>query len=191
MNTTYDNKGSITLEASLVVPIFIIIMMFFYGIMMMFSGEELIAHSMLQSGKSLSLDSYVNGKESVIKSNQVINDMKEIFSNLGVSEVKNSEYFSAKEQWYVDKDKIKIGKEVKKRFLGFLSGGDEQRADSLLKVVGVDGGIDEINFSESYIDDNNDLHLILKYQQYFLFDLNGKVSFERKKEVVTHMWSME
>ena len=189
MNVSYGCKGSITLEASLVVPIFVIIMMFFYGIMMMFSGEELIAHSMLQSGKSLALDSYANGNNSAVEINETIKNMKEIFNKLGVSEVDNSEYFSTTEQWY--KDETKIGREVKKRFLGFLSGGDKERADSLLKVVGVDGGIDKIDFNESYIDEDSDLHLIINYDQTFLFDLNGKVSFKRKKEVVTHMWNFE
>ena len=57
-----NERGSVTLEASLVLPIFIFIFLFCYGILMMFSGQQLISHALLQSAESLSLDSFASEK---------------------------------------------------------------------------------------------------------------------------------
>ena len=43
-----NEKGLLTLEAAMVLPIFVFLLLFLYGIMMMFSGQEMIAHAMFQ-----------------------------------------------------------------------------------------------------------------------------------------------
>lgn len=53
-----SEDGTISLEACIVVPIFIFLILFIYGFIVMFMGQQMISHSMLQSAESLSIDSY-------------------------------------------------------------------------------------------------------------------------------------
>ena len=53
-----NERGAVSLEACIVLPIFIFVLMFFYGLMVFFSGHQLLSHSLIQSAESLSLDPY-------------------------------------------------------------------------------------------------------------------------------------
>lgn len=180
-------KGSLTLEASLVLPIFIFLFLFMYGIMMMFSGQQLISHALLQSGESLSLDSYSTEKLGDSNLESAKGAVNTLYEGLIANDSENKKYFMSNSKWYKS-DNIK--EEVKNRFLGYFCGGDTDRASGLLSVVGVQDGLKGLNFDKSYIDKNNDLHVIVTYEQKFLFDMNGRVSFTRKMEAVTHMWEL-
>ena len=58
-----------------------------------------------------------------------------------------------------------------------------------MSIVGVKGGMQGLKFRSS-VDDNKDLHIVVEYEQEFLFDFNGLVTFPRKMEVITHMWGL-
>ena len=178
-----NEKGLLTLEAAMVLPIFVFLLLFLYGIMMMFLGQEMIAHAMFQSSESLSFDSYATDKFSTGSYESAETLLKGMYESFLTNK---DEKYSSSDKWYEDKEKTK--KVAKNRFLGYFCGGDEEWSSSFLNITGVKGGLDGIDFSETYIDDNRNLHLIVKYKQYFLFDFGGNVDFDRKSEVVAHMW---
>lgn len=184
-NIIYKEQGSVTLEASITLPIFIFLLLFMYGFIMMFTGQQLIAHALLQSSQSLSLDSYATetiGAEDYEKAKGLV---RGLYNSVLTT---HSENFSSSKAWYKDDSAEEV---IKKRFIGFFADGDEEWADNMLKTVGVKEGMDGINFKECKVGDDNDLHIKIKYTQRFLFDLNGAASFDREIEVVAHMWGMK
>lgn len=58
---------------------------------------------------------------------------------------------------------------IKKRFVGYLTGGDEAAADEFLKNVKVVDGLDGLDFSESYVADDT-LYIVLNYE--LEYDMN-------------------
>ncbi len=179
-----NERGSVTLEASLVLPIFIFIFLFCYGILMMFSGQQLISHALLQSAESLSLDSFASEKIGDTGLESAKSAVNMLYESI-ISNSENKEYFSSNEKWYSGAD---VSEEAKKRFLGYFSGGDESKAASVLSIVGINDGWSGMTFHDSYITDDGDLHVIVNYEQKFLFDFGGLTVFDRKMEVIAHMW---
>ena len=56
----YENqRGSVTLETSIVLPIFIFLFLFIYGLFSVIAAQNQMTHALVQSTKSLSLDSYL------------------------------------------------------------------------------------------------------------------------------------
>ena len=52
-------RGSTTLETSIVLPIFIFIFLFIFGLFSIVSAQNQMTHALIQSTKSMSLDSYI------------------------------------------------------------------------------------------------------------------------------------
>lgn len=181
-----NEKATITLEACMVLPVFLFILLFMYGIIMFFSGRQLISHAAFQAGQSLSLDSYAietYGMEDHQIVESFVNDM---YSSM-VTDSKSSQYFHSDEKWYEGK----ISNEVENRFWGYFAGGNSSKTKKLLGLIGIKGGPSSIKFSSSSIYANNDLHVILEYNQRFVFDLGGRIEFPVKTEIVSHMWGLD
>ena len=180
------NKGSITLEASIVLPFFIFILLFMYGLIMLFSGKQLMSHAALQAGQSLSLDSFAIETMDIEDYQIVEQGVNKLYSSL-VTDNKNNKYFYSNKRWYEDN----VENEVKKRFWGYFIGGSSSKAKGILSMIGVKKGPSQVKFTKSYLDEENDLHIIVEYQQHFLFDFGSRVVFPRKVEVITHMWGLD
>lgn len=201
-----SEDGTISLEACIVVPIFIFLMLFIYGFIVMFMGQQMINHSMLQSAESLSLDSFGNEflRDKKVQNNPatefVTNFMERMFTdNLSSSSIDctfastkywydsskdNYKYSSTKDQDY-EKDKNEV---IKNRFLGYLTGMSdpkeaEEEAEKIFKKIGVE----EMDFSESSVD-NKVLTMVIKYKQKFVFDFQGLAGMDRVLTIKVHMW---
>ena len=186
MNRKKNNKGSITLEASLVLPIFIFLLLFMYGIIMVFSGKELMSHAALESAQSLSLDSFANekiGGPGFENSKTMVN---QLYSSL-LTDSKNGSHFSSNDKWYSGN----VSGAVESRFWGYFIGGSSSKANKLLPMIGIKEGTSGVRFSSSYKDGDNNLHIIVEYDQQFMFDMGGTLSFPRRVEVVSHMWGLD
>ena len=187
MKRIKNEKGMMTVEACMVLPLFMMLLLFFNGLIIMFSGQQMISHALLQSSNSLSMDAYANdiiGENDFTSSKNLVN---KIYASVAAS-TPSPKYFTSDQKWYLDGDKIK--KEARNRFIGYFSGGDEDYVKDMLDTIGVVGGLDGITF-EGEVDGNNDLKITVKYKQKFLFDINGLVTFDRKINIVTHMWHKE
>ena len=99
-----DNKerGSVTLEASIVLPIFIFVFLFIYGLFSVIGAQNQITHATVQAAKSLSMDSYLLSKVDLASASKLttwggISD--------AVIQMKRSGYddhYVAHEKWFED-----------------------------------------------------------------------------------------
>lgn len=177
-----DEQGVISLEACIVVPIFIFLILFFYGLIVMSLGQRMVAHALLQSAQSLSLDSYATekdlGYDSLDHGYQLVGA---IYSDmLGF----DKEEFSSKKKWY-SAGSADLEKTVENRFYGFLVGGTKAEATDTLKTI----GISDVKFSGSSVTDGV-LTIDMKYKQDFIYNFQGLLSFDRETTVKVKMWGL-
>lgn len=180
-------NGTISLEACIVVPMFMFLILFVYGFIVMFMGQQLITHAMIQSAESLSLDSYA--LENV--------DFEEIDSGGELVQLLYSQIytpnndFSSNVKWYSD-DSSDLSSVVEKRFLAYLTSGAnnaQTKASEMLEFVGVKNGFDGLDLSETKIEDGY-LIMTVSYEQEFIFNFNGLASFEREFTIKQKLWGI-
>lgn len=200
-----SENGTISLEAAIMMPIFIFVIMFIYGIMLMFSGQQLINHAMIQSSESLSIDSYAEmaiynsyGNRDltydVYKAFLTCDNKKDPLNNMGSNFIEDTSNFSTNKRWYKNKtsDYDKRIDIIKRRFIGYLTNEKDidkgkEEANAILKKYGVKDGIDGIDFSESEISDKV-LTIKAKFKQEFIFNFQGLATFDREIVIKTRMW---
>lgn len=196
-----SEDGTISLEAAIMMPVFIFVIMFIYGIMLMFSGQQLINHALIQSSESLSIDSYADSK--LVKDNQT-NIVYELYSDLITYDTKKSfldnlnsrsNFRADQSKWYNPEKKEQYEKRtdvIRRRFIGYLTNEEDvnkgkNEADAILKKYGVKDGIDGVDFSESVIKDGI-MTIKAKFKQEFIFDFQGLASFDREIVIKVKMW---
>jgi hypothetical protein len=180
-----NQNGTVSLEACIVVTLFIFFMLFLYSLFILFLAHNSIGHAILESSESLSLDSYyydVMDKEADESVGGLIGEVaKNLFGLNGTHE-----YYSADNaQWAneikpidqstaTNDEKADYAKKVteqqkgvaaaaKDRFIAYFANGDEQEAKQKLKFYKVVNGLDGLDFSESKIVDG-DITITVKYQ---------------------------
>lgn len=179
-----NTKGSITLETSIILPIFILLFLAVYGLFSVVSAQSKISHAFVQATKSLSMDSYLN--ESVESAAEAktkfwggLDDMV-----LDLVRVDNNSYFSSQTDWYQNAN----GNPdiAKKRFIGYLSGGDEDAAREMCESLNIVNGLDGIKFEMSIAEEK--LTLTIKYEIQYWFDFwdMGKIPMEQT--ITSRMW---
>lgn len=184
--------GAISLEACIVVPIFVFVLMFFYGFMVFFSGHQVLSHSLIQSAESLSLDPYAT--ERLTTDWKETGDSQKVIQALYANAISDGdEYFSSNEKWYAENNELML-KTVRNRFLGYLVGTGtssevEKRADEMLKFIGVQNGVSGLDFSETKID-GNILTITIKYKQEFVFNFQGLAAFDRQQSISITLWDV-
>lgn len=184
------DKGVISLEACIVLPIFIFLMLFIYGIMIMFYGQHLMMHAMMQSAESLSLDPYAT--ERLAAYDASADSICTILYNKVFTD--EDKYFSSDQRWYAENNDL-MRTTVKNRFIGFLTGGESSgdtvsRANDMLDFLGIENGINGLDFSETTIN-GNILTIKMKYKQEFLFNLNGLAAFDREHVFNITLWDVK
>lgn len=168
-----DILGSITLEAALMVPMFIILMLLVNGFFVMFMGQQIMAHTLVQSAKSLAYDPYSPQRVSAEEENELADMFVDIFSFVGGDYVSSLQWYDGS---YPDLEGI-----VEERYIAYL---DDSRteANELLESIGVQNGIGGLDFSGCSVEDDV-LTVKLKYTQEFVLDAAGLTAFERELSV--------
>ena len=164
-----SSEGSITLEACIVVPIFIMVMLVVNGVSVMFMGQQIMSHTLLQSTKSLALDPYSSQRVAADAEDDLADMFVDIFS------IGHGDYIST-EKWYEDHPD-NIEDLVGERFTAYLRASHSD-ADNLLERVGIEGGIAGLDFSESKFE-SGILTVRVTYTQNYLFNAGGLTSFHR------------
>ncbi|MDE5770528.1 MAG: hypothetical protein K2I06_02700 [Ruminococcus sp.] len=183
--------GFVTLEALITVLFFMVIMFLFYGLFLMYMAQNATAHAVLQTSQSLSVDNYAANQ--IGDGNGFPNGIKDLmvkfFKSIDVGLVpEDDDYFVSNTEMKTSTDKNNVPEMVKKRFVAYLAGGDEAKADSMLKSMNVEKGLEGLDFSESEIVDSKYIKVVLMYQLNYEFQIAelGKVNV--KQESLSKLW---
>lgn len=169
MNKQNSASGSITLEACIVVPLFIMLMLAINGIFVMTMGQQIMSHALIQSTKSLAFDPYSSQRVAANTEDDLADMFVDIFT------IGHGNYVST-DKWYTE-NPDSIADLVKKRFSAYLKSSYAD-AENLLEKIGVEGGIDGLDFSES-VYENGILTTKVTFTQNYLFDVGNLTSFQR------------
>ena len=167
MNRMKEEAGTVTLEACIVVPIFVMLMLLANGLFVMFMGQQIMMHAAVQSTKSLALDPYAAQRVTAAQKDQLADMALDLFT-IGHDE------FVSTEQWWKESSVEDI---VEERFLAYLGGSGD--CDEILDVVGIRGGRSGLDFSESTVTDGV-LTVKICYVQDFVYGTSDLTSIERE-----------
>jgi Flp pilus assembly protein TadG len=180
-----NEKGLLSLEACIAVTIFIFLMLFLYSFFVVFEVRNEMGHVTLATANSMSLDAYEN--DTLGESDTI----GQIFYNVYGQATNSQNDFTDFGKWYDDSTvtdengNVTLSAEfagvVKARFIAYLTSGDADKAEEILKRYHVVNGVDGLDFSGSHISDGK-LYLSVKYEieyEFNVFNL-GSNKFEHK-----------
>ena len=183
MDKMKQSEGSVTLETSIVLPLFIILFLGVQGLFSVVSVQNQMTHTLIQMTKSLSLDSYVMEKIESAEENETkfwggLTDMALDIFSLG-----DNPYFVSRSDWYKTGGGVNV---ARMRFIGYLAGGDENVAREKLRNMKIVNGLDGISF-EVKTDDEN-LEVTIKYEIQYWFDFWGMGKIPMHQTVKSRLW---
>lgn len=186
MKRLIRDKGSLTLETAIVLPIFFFMFLFVFCFFGYISARNQIHHALLQSAKSLSMDSMLNesvesAAEDGTKFWGSFADMIYDFVRLG-----NDPYFSSSTDWYKNTSSNYV---IQKRFVGYIAGSEDDAIDEAsdkLRRIGVVDGLDGIEFEYSV--SSGDLEITATYEWQAWFNFFGVGSYPIEDKVTVRMW---
>lgn len=172
-------NGVMSLEASISLSMFLFLMFFLYSLFVVFEARNVMAHTLLATTNSLSIDAYETDK--IHDAGENVISMAEMVIG-SVTNDGNTENFVSKDEWYkrdnfsgtiyaVTPEDYSVGASnvsqnmhdvVKARFMAYLGASDETSADAILERYHIKGGIDGIDFTGTYISDD-DLYVTITY----------------------------
>lgn len=171
----------------------------------MFLGRNTIAHAMVQSAESLSLDAFASDKLAGDLGELDEDSSSQLLTALyGEFFTTQDGYFSTSENWKAGTNE-EIEEVVKNRFLAYLVGSSPEsflglgigvntgeyiksNADKMLSFLKIENGVDGLDFSGSTVKDGV-LTIKVKYRQKFVFDFNGLAAFDREETLDINLWS--
>ena len=185
-------KGSLTLETALILPLFFFMFMFIIGYFGVISARNTISHALIQATTSLSLDSYANESFERLGYNEedgitLWNSIADIAADLirGTPDP----YFANKDRWYKSNSNTDV---VKKRFIGYLVGSDgdaTDKANKKLKSLGVENGLNGMSFEYAVVE--GDLKITVKYKINSYFNFFGLGSTSVEQSTMAKMWKYD
>ncbi len=167
MKRQSQDAGVITLEAAIMMPLFILLMLFLYAFFIFFMGQQIMSHTAIQTAKSLSFDPYAVSRVGNRDLGVMIEDITGLF---------NGDY-SSTQAWHTPDESDRLPGIAEERFLAFLP--NQSNQDAILKWIGVENGVAGLDFSETSVE-NGVLTLKISYVQNFAFKLAELTSFNRR-----------
>lgn len=182
-----DIKGVITLEACVAVLSFLILMLLLSSLFVMFMAQNVTSHTILQTSQSLSMDVYSTEQLSVDSGSvgSVGDYLGQFVTSLFGSSDENPA-FVTDDKWYEGENE-KIAQAVKTRFVGYLTGGNETEADEFLERMNIVDGLDGLDFTGSYVD-NDTLYIVLKYNLEYDFNIWNVGKVEVEQTTCSKLW---
>ncbi len=135
-----NQKGVLTVEASLSLGVFFLVVLFLFNFATVYRAENMVSHATLQTADAVALESYLRETTFEGDNNQVLFWANRLNGSETVSEDAFESLRSA--------DLISIAKE--KFTLAIKDTATD--ADSVLKSLGVERGLNGIDLSQSYVD---------------------------------------
>ena len=187
MKRDFSEKGSMTLETALLLPIFFFMFLFVFCFFGFISARNQIHHALIQSAKSLSMDSYFteNVESAAESGTKFWGDFADMIYDLVRLDIDPS--YASSSDWYKSTSNEPV---IRKRFVGFIAGSEgEDAAQKRLKSIGVEDGLDGIVFEYSVTD--GDLEITAKYNLKVWFNFFGVGSFPMEDTVTVKMWGFD
>ena len=177
--TLLRERASVTLEAAIILPIFCFLFMALNGVFFVFSAQNQVMHTLVQTANSLSLDPYWNEKISL--ENTSVSTILQRFERYVVRD----KSFSSAESWH--KNETVSSGVLEDRFYSYFTGGENKISGyDKLKKLGVVGNM-ELSGTVS----NGDLTLVAKYKMKFWFNLFKTEPLDLSQKVKVHLWGLE
>ena len=196
------NRGSITIEACIVLTLFMFLILTLYSFFYVFEAQMKIQLNLIRTAESMSVDPFVSSR---VDSKVLAHDasMGDFLASLSVHVAAENENFISEGTWYdgfdskaddVEKAKKEyqenqadLKNTAKMRFVALYNGGDEDAmVESLKELRVVDGAVD---LSESTIENGN-LKLVATYELKYLFDYPAfrMPDLKMKQTAVSKIW---
>ena len=194
-NQVRGEKGILSLEASIALMAFIIILLVFYSFFVVFEVKNQMAHTLLATANSMALDPY-EGK--ISDSDTFVGLFKDadLFGKVNDWSSK----FICQNEWYKDavikddegNDVIsdKFEDAIEERFMAYLAGGgltSRFAANKILKKYHVQNKMDGLDFSKSRIDGDK-LYLTVQYKVDLEYSFFGLGSIEMEHSCCSKLW---
>lgn len=191
-------EGLLSLEASITLTIFMFLMFFLYSFFVVFEARNEMAHVLLSTADSLSLDVYANEElqtARVVSQFLVGETIRQLYKYK--SEENSDSDFVNGNMWHnstsmsdsngntvIDGEFEEI---IEMRFIAFLTAGDPDKAEEILKRYHVKDGRAGLDFSASRVEDDK-LYLSVKYTLEYEFHVfnGGEETFEQS--VCSKLW---
>ncbi len=176
MNT---KKGSLTIEASIALTAFMFIVVTIFSFSTVYKAQSIVAHATLQVSQSLAIESYYRETISKSGSADLLSKLIKFAELLGV------DGYSEVDDGYAslgDKD-TNFYKIVKKTFVYSIADNFDL-ADELLKEIGVEKGLDGIDFTYSSVS-GGDIIINVQYKVKLPFSFFGERTVTLSKSAKT------
>lgn len=173
-----NSRGIISLEACIVIPLFIFIMLWIYSFFIIFYTHNVISNALVQTSESLSLDPYATEGLNLSSGNE-LTDIYDIFTK-AYNNMYKSEFFDSN-VWYNNAD---INEVVEKRFYAMLGGKDTAKSKFIAMKV-KDASLD---FSDSRVE-NGKIYVKVNYKINYLFDVFNFGEVVIKQEACSKLWT--
>ncbi len=208
-----SERGLLSLEACIAVVIFMFFMLFLYSFFSFFEARNEMAHVLLATANSLSLDTYETGKleksgnlsqliygayKNFSPNNGFVN--KDLWNEVLTKDVDEdtwdgSVYVSDSNGEELEQDDYgrsgvyssTLGSTVRERFVAYLAGEDQAEAERLLKRYHIAGGLNGLDFSGTHIASGK-LYITLTYKIELEFNAFGWGKMTMQQSVCSKLW---
>lgn len=174
-----STSGLLSLEASIALTIFILLMLLMTSFFVVFEARNEVAHVLLTTADSLALDAFANEmpKEDTIQS---------ILYELYGSKSKSNGTFTDSSKWYAG-DQGALEKAIRDRFYAYLAGGSDEEANRILENLNIVDGFDGLDFSASKVEGDK-LYLEVRYKVKYEFRAFGFDSIRLSQSCCSKIW---
>lgn len=180
-----EQKGSITLETTIVLPFFIFMFLMIFGLFSIVSAQNQISHALIQSSKSMSLDPYYYERVKSAGEDDTAFWGSLSDAILDLISLNDDKHFLSQTSWYKnDGDSTSVARD---RFVGYLAGGDEKEAEAILKNLGVVDGLKGIKFTTAVHEDKT-MTITIDYTLQYVLDAFDMGQIPMSQSVKVKLW---
>lgn len=175
----WSKKGSLTIEASIALTAFMFLILTLFGFGRVYRAQNLISHATLQTSQSLAIESYY--RETISSGDTVgtVDTLIELAETLGWSTASNfNEGYAS-----LGDERTNFLKIVEETFI-YAIADDKDSANQMLSAVGIEEGIDGLDFSRSAVNDS-DIIINVRYEVKFPFEFSGERTVKLSKSAKT------
>ena len=194
-------SGMMAVEAGIGLLVFMIFMLTVYTMTPMFMAQSMIGHALEESAQSLAIETYGisvlhDGKINVADFGQRLTELFcDVKSAQQVSAYDNEPdaVYKTTERWFDPKGALKVDDAIvievaRERFATYLAGG-VTAADRMLETLGIEDGLDGIDFAGTQLD-GSDLTICISYKISVMMrqEAANFGTFSSKQSVTSRIW---